>query len=260
MLIDYHMHTKLTDGSGEPVDYAAFAERNRISEIGFSEHAPLQDRTYDWTLTNSNLGNYVELVEQARWRYPDLNIKLGLEVDYIPGCESWVIKLSQMYPWDYFLGSVHFIDDWPVDASSKDWAGKDVDATWRRYFELWVEMANTGLYDSLAHPDLPKKFNYRPDTDYCEIYEEVLQVVAKSNIAIEVSTAGIRKPCREIYPSPDFLKIANRLNIPVTLGSDAHIPDDVGQDFDKAVSLLRRCGYEQISQFTQRKRKLVDLG
>ena len=259
MLIDYHMHTRLTDGIGEPVDYAAVAVERGLTEIGCADHAPLSDRETDWTMKKSDLATYVGWVRDAQQRFPQLSIKLGLEVDYIPGCEAWVRELAAMYPWDFFLGSIHYIDDWPVDLSSKAWEGRDIDATWRQYFELWKQAARSGLYDSLAHPDLPKKFNFRPAADFTSVYEDALLAVAEAGIAIEVSSGGLRKPCREVYPSAEFLKIARRLEIPVTLGSDAHLPQEVGQDFDKAVALLRECGYSQICRFTQRKRELISL-
>jgi histidinol-phosphatase (PHP family) len=154
---------------------------------------------------------------------------------------------------------VHFIGEFPVDRSADDWQNENADERWRQYFDLWRQAAASRLFDSLAHPDLPKKFNFRPRTDFTAIYEEALRAVAEANVAIEVSTAGLRKPCREIYPSEEFLRIARRLNIPITLGSDAHLPQDVGQDFDKAVALARSCGYEKICRFTQRKRELVVL-
>jgi histidinol-phosphatase (PHP family) len=134
-----------------------------------------------------------------------------------------------------------------------------VEARWREYFELWKKAAQTRLFDSLSHPDLPKKFNFRPKTDFSSVYDDVLRVVAESGVAIEVSTAGLRKPCREMYPSESFLKIARRRNVPITLGSDAHIPQDVGADYGKALTLARACGYDKICRFTLRKRDLVKL-
>ncbi len=260
MLIDYHMHTGLTDGVGMPLEYARVAVERGLTEIGCSDHAPLlNDRETNWTLRMAQLETYVGWVRDARRAFPKLSIKLALEVDYQPGCEAWVRNLAQLYPWDYFLGSVHFIGDWPVDLSAKNWEGQNVDARWRQYFELWKAAARSGLYDSLAHPDLPKKFKHRPHVDFTAVFEEALQVVAASGVAIEVSTAGLRKPCREIYPSTPFLKLARQHNIPVTLGSDAHLPQEVGQDFDQAVALLREGGYSQICRFTQRQRELVDL-
>ena len=257
MLIDYHMHTRLTDGVGEPVDYARVAVERGLDEIGCSDHAPLASTETDWHMKKSDLETYVGWVREAQAQFPKLPVKLGLEVDFIPGCEDWVRELAAMYPWDFFLGSVHFIGEFPVDRSAADWESEDVDVRWREYFELWKQAARSWLFDSLAHPDLPKKFNYRPPADFTAVYEDALRAAAESEVAIEVSTAGLHKPCKEIYPSEQFLQIARRLDVPITLGSDAHVPQDVGRDFDKAVALARSCGYDKICRFTQRTRELV---
>jgi len=259
MRIDYHMHTRLTDGTGEPRDYARVAIERGLDEIGFSDHAPLQNRETDWTMKKPDLATYVGWVREAQREFPQLNIKLGLEVDYLPGCESWVRELAAMHSWDYLLGSVHYIGEFPVDRSADDWDGQDVEARWREYFVLWKEAALSRLFDALPHPDLPKKFGFRPKNNFAAVYEDALRAVAETGIAIEVSTAGLRKPCREIYPSENFLRLARRFNIPIILGSDAHIPQDVGIDFDKAETLARQCGYSQTCRFTQRKREFVPL-
>jgi histidinol-phosphatase (PHP family) len=259
MLIDYHMHTKLTDGVGVPLDYAKVALERGLDEIGCADHAPLADRDDEWHMKKSDVETYVNWVREAQAKLPQLTIKLGLEVDFIPGCEEWIRELAAMYPWDFFLGSVHYLGDFPVDRSAKDWETEDVDARWREYFDVWTKAARSRLFNSLAHPDLPKKFNFRPKTDLTKVYEDALRAVAESDVAIEVSTAGLRKPCKEIYPSEQFLRIAHRLNVPITLGSDAHLPQDVGQAFGKAAALARSCGYDKICRFTLRKRDLVKL-
>ena len=258
--MDYHMHTRLTDGTGEPRDYARIALDRGLAEIGCADHAPLGNRETDWTMKLADLATYVNWVRDAQREFPTLPIKLGLEVDFIPGREDWIRELAARYPWDYFLGSVHHLGDFPVDRSAADWQGQDVEARWREYFALWQQAARSRLFDSLAHPDLPKKFGRQPPTDFTDVFDRVLREVATAGVAIEVSTAGLRKPCREIYPSEQFLRIAHRHNIPITLGSDAHIPQDVGLDFDKAVALARRCGYNSICRFTRRKREMVPLG
>lgn len=260
MRIDYHMHTRLTDGSGVPADYARVALARGLDEIGCSEHAPLGDRDLDWTLKLADLETYVGWVREAQRAFPQLPIKLGLEVDYFPGREDWIRELAGMYPWDFFLGSVHFLGDFPVDRSAEDWQDQDVDARWAEYFDLWTQAARSRLFDSLAHPDLPKKFGFRPTTASMGRYHAALRAVKEADGAIEVSTAGLRKPCREIYPSEEFLALARQLDIPITLGSDAHIPQDTGADFDQAVALARRCGYTELCRFTQRRRQLVPLG
>ena len=254
------MHTRLTDGAGEPADYAKAALDHGLDEIGCSDHAPLGNRDTDWTMKLSDLGTYVGWVREAQQKLPQLSIKLGLEVDFIPGREDWVRELAAMYPWDFLLGSVHFIGEFPIDLSPAKWKGRDVDATWREYFDLWKQAARSLLFDSLAHPDLPKKFNFRPKADFTNVYEDALRAVKESGVAVEVSSAGLRKPCNEVYPSEEFLRIARRYDIPITLGSDAHLPQDVGADFDRAVALARACSYDKICRFTKRKRELVPLG
>jgi len=253
------MHTQLTDGQQKPVDYAAVAVERGLDEIGFSDHAPLEAGDTRFSLKLSDMDMYISWVQEARERFPKLSIKIGLEVDYLPGCENWVRKLAQIHPWDYFLGSVHFLGDWPIDTGVQFWKGRDVEATWRAYFHLWKHAAQSGLFDSLAHPDLPKKFGYYPGVDFSDVYLDALQTVARNDVAVEVSTAGLRKPCREIYPSQSFLEAACSLNIPVTLGSDAHRPNEVGQDFGQAIELLRACGYQQLCRFNRRKRERVCL-
>ena len=257
MLLDYHMHTRLTDGTQEPVDYARIAIDRGLDEICCTDHAPLGNRDTDWTMKLADLDAYVGLVCDAQLQFPQISIKLGLEVDFFPGREDWIRELAGMYPWDFILGSVHFIGDFPVDRSAADWKDQDVDQRWQQYFQLLEQAATTQLFDSLAHPDLPKKFGFRPKVFD---YRPALRAVQAAGCAIEVSTAGLRKPCREIYPTEEFLRLARQLDIPITFGSDAHIPQDTGVDFNKAVALARRCGYDKLCRFTQRKRELVPLG
>ena len=260
MLIDYHMHTRLTDGTMEPVDYARVAIARGLDEICCTDHAPLGDRETDWTMKLADLDTYVGWVRDAQRQFPELPIKLGLEVDFFPGREDWIRELAGLYPWDFILGSVHFIGDFPVDRSAEDWKNENVEERWQQYFALWEQAARSKLFDSLAHPDLPKKFGNRPAGDLTATYQRVLRTVKAADGAIEVSTAGLRKPCREIYPTEGFLRIACQFEIPITFGSDAHIPEDTGADFSKAVALARRCGYDKLCRFTQRKRELVHLG
>ncbi len=257
MLLDYHMHTRLTDGTQEPVDYARIAIDRGLDEICCTDHAPLGNRDTDWTMKLADLDAYVGLVCDAQLQFPQISIKLGLEVDFFPGREDWIRELAGMYPWDFILGSVHFIGDFPVDRSAADWKDQDVDKRWQQYFQLLEQAAATQLFDSLAHPDLPKKFGFQPKAFDCR---PALRAVQAAGCAVEVSTAGLRKPCREIYPTEEFLRLARQLDIPITFGSDAHIPQDTGVDFNKAVALARRCGYDKLCRFTQRKRELVPLG
>src|SRR5205823_640454 len=131
-----------------------------------------------------DLDTYVEWVRQAQREFPQLSIKLGLEVDFIPDREDWIRELAAMHPWDFFLGSVHYIGDFPVDRSADDWKNQDVDERWRQYFDLWTQAARSRLFDSLAHPDLPKKFGYLPMMPSTTRYHDALHAVKEADCAI----------------------------------------------------------------------------
>jgi histidinol-phosphatase (PHP family) len=267
VIADYHMH--LRDDREEiahdthAVDpFVATARAAGVDEIGFTEHVYYFTQTRSlWTVPYQiercvyDLDRYVDAVLRARER--GLPVKLGLEVDYVPGREEETRELLAPYPWDYLLGSVHFIDGRGVDGEPRLVDEVGVDETWRRYFETLARAARSGLFDSLSHPDLPKVFGDRPDTfDYGEIAD----AIAESGIAIEVSTAGLRKPVGELYPHPDFLVACRERRVPVTTASDAHVPSLVGRDFDRARELLRSAGYETSTIFEQRRARQVPFG
>ena len=261
MLCDYHTHTRLTDGQGEPREYAAAAVAAGLTEIACTDHMPFAHRSSTWHMRMENLPLYVGWVESARREFPQLRILLGLELDYLPGIEQELRELQKRYDWDFFLGSVHFIGDWNHDAPEAitRWRTCDVDAEWAAYFKLLTDAARTGLYDSMAHPDLPKKFGFRPKRDPAPLFEAFLRACAETGTAIEISTAGLHKPCKEIYPSLDFLKLARTSGVAITFGSDAHLPRDVGRDFDQALALARAAGYTESCRFLKRKKTLSPL-
>ncbi|MBI5395673.1 MAG: histidinol-phosphatase HisJ family protein [Verrucomicrobia bacterium] len=261
MLCDYHMHTRLTDAQGEPRDYAARAVAAGVAEIAFTDHMPFVKRFSDWHMPMAELPRYVGWIEEARREFPQVKILLGMELDYLPGIEGELRDLQARYEWDFFLGSVHHIDGWNFDGpnGAREWAARDVDAAWERYFRLLADAARTGLYDSMAHPDLPKKFGFRPKRDPRPLYEPFLRACAGTGAAIEISTAGLHRPCKEMYPSLEMLKIACPLGVPITFGSDAHLPEHVGRDLDKAVALAREAGYSQFCRFAKRRRSFEPL-
>ena len=267
MIVDYHMHLRNEDEeiAHEPPAVAPFVETARaagVDEICFTEHVYYftQTRTL-WTVPYQvercvyDLDAYVDAVLQART--DGLPVKLGLEVDYVPGREDETRALLAPYPWDFLLGSVHFIDGLGVDGTPRLVDEIGVEETWRRYFETLARAAQSGLFDSLSHPDLPKVFGDRVDEfDYTEISD----AIAGSGVAVEVSTAGLRKPVGELYPHPDFLAACRERGVPITLGSDAHMPSLVGRDFDLARELLRSAGYETITVFERREPRQEPIG
>ena len=261
---DYHMHTPLCrHAAGEPVEYAARAVAAGLTEIGFSDHSPMRRDDFDnWRMFASQLDEYVEKVRRAQREFPQLTIKLALEVDYLPGHEEWIRELAARHPWDYFIGSVHYVSDaWDVDNPEKlsQWKTRDPFEVWSVYFDRLTMAAASGLFEIIGHADLPKKFKYYPNRDCTELFDTFLRAAKASGTAIELNTAGLRKDCKEIYPSRYFLQRAYQIGVPITFGSDAHAPGDVGADWDKALQLATSVGYTHWCRFTQRKCEVVRL-
>jgi histidinol-phosphatase (PHP family) len=259
---DYHMHTPLCrHATGEPTEYAARALALNLREIGFSDHAPMPRDDFDnWRMYSNQLNDYIARVQKARQVHPELMIRLGLEVDYLPQQESWIRDLATRHPWDYLIGSVHYIsEDWAIDDPSQlsKWSQRDPFEVWSIYFNRLAQAAASRLFDIIGHADLPKKFGLRPHQDCTPLYERFLKAAQAANVAIELNTAGLRKDCREIYPARPLLELAFQLRVPITFGSDAHAAAEVGMDFPAALELARNVGYRETSHFTARQRLSV---
>jgi len=259
---DLHMHTPLCrHATGEPVDYARRAVELGFTEIGFSDHSPMRrDDFDDWRMRFDQLGEYVEKVRKAQRDFPQLTIRLAMEVDYLPGQEEWIRELASLHPWDYFIGSVHYVSDsWAIDSPYKlsEWKNRDVWEVWSIYFDRLTMAAETGLFEIIGHADLPKKFGHRPTRDCTPLYETFLNAAKKHNCALDVNTAGLRKDCKEIYPSRQILELAFQKGVPITFGSDAHAPEEVGMNFKEAIELARSVGYTECLRFVRRQREFV---
>jgi histidinol-phosphatase (PHP family) len=259
---DYHMHTPLCRHAvGEPTAYAAHAKRIGLREIGFTDHSPMpRDDFDDWRMRAIDLDDYIARVEQARREHPELTIKIGLEVDYFPGGEDWVRELAGRHPWDYFIGSVHYISDsWAIDNPHliSEWKKRDPLEVWETYCERLTQAAGSGLFDIIGHADLCKKFGVHPPGDTTPLFARFIETAAAHGVAIELNTAGLRKDCREIYPAANILRLAHGAGIPITFGSDAHAPEEVGMHFEDAVALARACGYTACCRFAGRQRDLL---
>jgi histidinol-phosphatase (PHP family) len=260
----YHMHTPLCHhATGSPVEYAKRAVAIGLAEIGFSDHSPMRRDDFDnWRMNISQLDEYVEKVRQAQMDFPQLIIRLALEVDYLPGHEEWIRELAARHPWDYFIGSVHYVSDsWAIDDPQKlsEWKNRDAFEVWSAYFERLTKSAESKLFEIIGHMDLPKKFGHRPTRDCMPLCEKFLAAAKQSGCAIELNTAGLRKDCREIYPSREILQLAFQKGVPITFGSDAHAPGEVGMNFSEAIQLARDVGYREFCQFAGRKCRLNKL-
>jgi histidinol-phosphatase (PHP family) len=266
-LVDYHVHTaRCGHAEGGMRDYVRGAVAGGVREMGFSDHLYLywldpHARDPELAMLEQELAPYVAEVELLRQEFPDLPLRLGVEADYIADSEDALRAALGRHEWDYVLGSVHFIGDWGFDDSRhlRGYEGWDIDQLYETYFDLACRAAESGCFDTIAHLDLIKKFGHRPERPPIELYRRVARRLAASGVAIEVNTAGLRKPCAEMYPAPDLLRECARAGVPATLGSDAHSPREVTADFDSAVALLRAAGYDRIVTYRERKREWLAL-
>ena len=193
------------------------------------------------------------------------DLRLGIEADYLAGREEQTANVLQARAFDYVVGSVHFVREGALDMDEFSvWeASRSPEQIWRRYFSTLGEAARSGLFDVLAHPDLVKYWGSArplPEGDLRRYYELAIDGIAESGIAVEVSTAGLRKPVKEIYPAPAFLAMCLEAGAPVALSSDAHSPEDVGAGYERALELLDELGVRELCVFERRQRTLAPIG
>jgi histidinol-phosphatase (PHP family) len=257
VIVDYHTHLRDPEErivhSVEAVEpfVEAAAERG-VDEIGFTEHVYYFSQTRQlWSLPYQtercvyDLDTYVDAVVEAKRQ--GLPVKLGLEVDYVGARQDELAAVLEPYPWDYLLGSVHWIDGLAIDQVPGIWAESSVEEVWARYLAALAELAASGRVDVLAHPDLAKYFGKRP---------ERIEYPPLDGVALEISTAGLHKPVGEVYP--DLAMLA--AHPPITLASDAHVPANVGRDFDRALEHARAAGYETVTVFESCRGRQEPLG
>ncbi len=263
MLADYHTHTPLCGhATGAPVEYALAAMAMGLAEVGISDHSPMAESFDDWRMAAADLDEYFALVAEARAAVAPFPVRLGLEVDYIRGQESWIGTLADRAPWDFLIGSVHYIaEGWDVD--NPKWIGRfderPVEEIWGLYFAEYERCIRSRLFDFVAHPDLPKKFGHRPAGDLRRFYEPVIAALAETGTVMEVSTAGLRKPVAEMYPAREMIEMAFAAGVEIVVSSDAHSPEEVGADFPVAEKLIREVGYTSTVQFARREKRSVPL-
>jgi histidinol-phosphatase (PHP family) len=275
LLTDYHLHLRTDERENTPERfftpgnverYREAAEARGITELGVAEHiyrftAALEIWQHPFwrEYTHDDIDDYCGFVRE------ETDLRLGIEMDFIPGREDRIANVLDGREWDYVVGSVHFLRDHSLDTEDYSiWgAGESAEKIWRRYFETVAESARSGLYDIIGHPDLVKvwgKVAPRPDGDLRRYYEPAVEAFLDGDVAVELSTAGWRKPVAEQYPSVPFLEMLVDAGCPIALSSDAHQPDQVGFEYERAVELLESVGVREIAVFERRERRLEPIG
>ena len=257
MMADYHIHTRLCrHAEGEPREYVERAIALGLPELGFADHLPFvagwlpnHDVADDFAMGLDELDGYVSMVQDLAREYrDDLRILLGIEADYIEQTLDETAAVLEQYPFDYVIGSVHIIGDrFPFDHPKlrDQVADYGVDRIHLESLELVARAAGSGLFDVMGHIDQAKVFGLRPSDEeaVAAAVAVALRAIAAAGVAMELNTAGWRKPAGEAYPAPRILREAADLHIPLTFGSDAHRPADVGYAFERAAALARDAGY-----------------
>jgi len=255
--IDLHNHTtRCNHAEGTVDEYIQRAIELGIDIYGFSEHAPM-DFDEEYRLSFNEIDSYFNDILTAKERYKDdIEILVGYEVDYLEGHMDERVLNAKV---DYLIGSVHFLDKWSFDNPEfiGEWKNRDIDEIWKAYFEATEKMVKMGAFDIVGHLDLIKVFKYLPNKDVRLLAKSVLKAIKKSNMVLELNSAGLRKPIGEIYPSKSILEEAYALDIPITFSSDAHSVEQVGFEYEQTKALAKAVGYTKAVTFKQRDRELV---
>jgi histidinol-phosphatase (PHP family) len=264
VIVDYHMHLRASDESldhsvGGVERFVEAATERGVGEIGFTEHVYYFEETRSlWSVPyhvercRHPIERYVSAVVAAKGQ--GLPVKLGLEVDYVPGREEETRDLLAPFPWDYLIGSVHFVGENGIDGEPSLVAAVGVEEAWRRYYETLAGAARSGLFDTLAHPDLVKMYGQEIAWDWGAVADSL------DGVCLEVSSAGLYKRHGKLYPNADLLTEVNERGAPITLASDAHVPENVGRDLDRAIDHARAAGYETVTVFEGRRARQEPLG
>jgi histidinol-phosphatase (PHP family) len=260
---DYHIHTpRCKHAIGTMEEYVRAGIKAGLSEMGFADHLPLPlegPSRYNMALEEMPL--YIADVLALRQKFPRIPIRLAVEADFIPGTETRLREILGHQELDYVIGSVHYLrlgpeqilkapvsKLWGIDGpdDQAEWKSRDVDQVYREYYRVLRDAAGSRLFNVIGHADVPKKYGVLPTADLREEYKLTAEVFKSAGVLVELNTAGLRKPIREIYPGQAFLKALRAAGVGITFGSDSHKPDEVAFAWDKAMAWARQAGYEFI--------------
>jgi histidinol-phosphatase (PHP family) len=254
---DYHVHTVYSDGKFGPEAYIDAAIRLGFREIGFSDHLNPAGGDLKWCMDHDRLPAYAEHILRLKREHGEIAVRLGLEIDYLPGMENVTGQIINSFPFDYIIGSVHYLGDETVDLGPEFYIGKDIDLIYENYFNLVCEAASTGLFDIMGHPDLVRIHRFRPEADITRLYGMMAAAFEIHDVAFELNTNGKNKPLRDFYPDAQYLPLFAGHGVPVCINSDAHFPERVGQYYGEACDLVRRAGYREMAVFSNRERFMI---
>ena len=274
ILADLHTHTKYSHGGNTPYEMFAAGQAKGLVYMGFTEHSPRPvgfDYTHEYReqLTR-HLPDYVREVGELKAANANgpCRALFGMEMDWLEGQEEFTRASCASYDFDYLLGSVHFIGTWGFDDGAEPWktfSQEECEKHYKSYFEAWERMIRSGLFNIAAHPDLIKIFSVeqfhiwlaKPESQM--LVRRGLTALLQQGMGMEISSAGLRKACREIYPAPPIMVMAAELGLPVSFASDAHGTEDVGYGFARLASYARAFGFQEYAVFDRGRKTVLPL-
>lgn len=260
-LVDCHTHTVFSDGASTLEENMEAALGAGITTIACTDHWGKPD-FIDYSIKANELSRYLSSVAELRNKYPSLEIVSGLEADWYPGCEADLRTIradfdgTKDYRPTFLLGSVHFLQEEPIDwdEQTKIWDELGTNALWCFYAKEWCAAATSGLFNSMAHPDLPRLLStkgYVPTIDLAPLYKEMAEAARAGGVHVEINTAGLIKGFNDFYPRKALLSEFFAAGVPLTVGSDAHLHTRIGANIEDAYRYARSVGYTNIDAPTQ---------
>jgi histidinol-phosphatase (PHP family) len=255
MLINYHIHTNTSsDAKGTIDEYCKKAVSLGFKEICFTNHHEFHDEKSSFFLTDEKIGKIISEIDAQRKKYPNLTIKFGVELGYSKEWKKQIVEFAKRYPFDYVLGSVHWIDDNNY-ADYKLPERLSTEERHKLYFAELNEMIRLGYCDCVGHLDvLHKNTSYLPFHQYKSLIDNCIESMKENNIGFEFNTRGWRLPNKDSYPNAEMLKLLYDSGIrKVTIGSDCHNPEDFADGIKRGLELLKQTGFKEIYTFSKRK-------
>lgn len=276
MKINYHIHTKWSkdvqrnNNGGTAKEFAEAAAKAGIAEICITDHLVVgypDTVPLHWnSIGEKNIYKYFEDTDSVATACPEVIARKGVEVDWLPEKADEIRRVLKKYPFDCVIGSVHTLNGTYVEHNRDDinkfWGKLSSGHVYQRYEEYYSavqEMAGSGICDVVAHLDLIKRDGYIPERNAIPLVEETLDIISENNLCVEVNTAGMRKPAKEIHPSFEILKVCKKKEIPVTIGTDAHEVRQIDFYLDEGMEMIKNAGYAELAVFEKRKRSFVRI-
>ena len=240
----YHCHTNFSDGKNSITEMVDAATELGFTAIGISDHLVLHptEQHISWAMAPERLTEYVAECDRVK-QQTTIPLFMGLEVDFFPGNprQTELDAILAQYNFDYLIGSIHFLDDFPIDYLKSDWENlsqQAINIHHRHYWQNMLLLAESQQFDIVGHVDIIKKMNFPTTEDIHELITKALKAIANSDLTMEINTAGWNKPCAEAYPSQMILNAAEVLNIPMIMNDDAHSTTQLEQHYTETVNYI----------------------